>query len=177
MVPPGDRNKSSMDFIETADKIELRAMQICKRWPKTYMFIITQRTIQLASEIYEYAQKANAIIPRTEREREDRISFLNNALGANYAFSRKIERAYSMFPLCGEKSKATEAEMKEKSDRLLEEFMNLCLDEEEALKGNIHYVRGLKFTKKGTQDEEVKEPENQEETCNEGLSLPLATEP
>lgn len=154
-VPPGDRNVSAMQFIETADKIEFRAMQVCKRWPKSYMFIITQRTIQLASEIYEYAQKANANIPQTEREREDRISDLIKALGATYAFSRKIERAYSMFPLCGEKNNVSEAELAEKSDRLLEEFMNLCLDEEEALKGNIHYVRNLKLSvEKGSQNEE-----------------------
>ena len=179
-VPPGDRNESPMQFIETADKIELRAMQVCKRWPKTYMFIITQRTIQLASEVYEHAQKANANIPQTEREREDRISDLVKALGATYAFARKIERAYSMFPLCGDKNNVSKEELAEKSDRLLEEFMILCLEEEKALKGNIHYVRNLKLPeKKGTQDEEiaVNEPEKQEETCNKGLSLPLAPEP
>lgn len=157
-VPPGDRNESTMQFIETADKIEFRAMQVCKRWPKSYMFIITQRTIQLASEIYEYAQKANANIPQTEREREDRISDLVKALGANYAFARKIERAYSMFPLCGEKKNASKSELTEKSNTLLEEFMDLCLEEEDSLKGNIHYIRNLKLpAKKGTENEEVKE--------------------
>ena len=142
-VPPGDRNESTMEFIDTADKIESRAMQVCRKWPKSYMFIITKRTVKLASKIYEKAQAANAIIPRSEDERTQRVIQLQKALGANYAFARKMERAYSMFPICGEKAKATERELEEGSTKLLHEFMDLCAIEEEALKGNIHYTRNM----------------------------------
>ncbi|MCD8308876.1 MAG: hypothetical protein LUD19_03395 [Clostridia bacterium] len=144
-VPQGDRGKSGMQFVETADRIEQRAMEVCRKWAKSFMFIITQRTVALASSIYEHAQAANAIIPQTEDERQERILELERALGANYAFARKIERAYSMFPLCGVKEGRGQKEEDEKSGRLLEEFMNLCLDEEEALKGNIHYTRTMKL--------------------------------
>ena len=147
-VPPGDRGKSTMEFVNTADTIERRAMEVCRKWPKSYMFIITARTIALASQVYEHAQKANAIFPKTEAERDLRIAELEMALGANYAFARKIERAYSMFPLCGEKQNVTERALSEKSNALLEEFMNLCLAEDDALKGNISYTRGLDLTGK-----------------------------
>ena len=142
-VPPGDRGKSSMQFVDTADRIEARTMQICKRWPKSWMFIITQRTINLASEIYEHAQKANAIMPKTEAEREERVLELERAMGANYAYARKMERAYSLFPICGERKNATEAELEQKSADVLEELMNLCNDEDEALKGNLRYTRTM----------------------------------
>lgn len=132
-----------MQFLETADTIEKRAMELCRKWPKTYTFIITNRTVELASSVYEHAQKANAIIPKTEAERTERILELERAMGANYAFSRKIERAYSLFPLCGHKDGRTEKEEEEKSNRILDEFMGLCLDEEDALKGNLHYVRNM----------------------------------
>ena len=134
-----------MQFLETANKIELRTIQVCKNWPKTYTFLLTQRTVNLASQIYEEALKANAVMPRTEAERERRLGHLEEALGAVYAFARKIERAWSLFPLCGSKERRSEAEEMEKSNRLLEEFMNLCLEEEDALKGNIHYTRNLKL--------------------------------
>lgn len=146
-VPLGDQDKSPMQFIETADTIEEKAMEVCKKWPKSYMFIITQRTIALASAIYEHAQAANAIIPQTERERGDRISELQKALGANYAFAKKIERAYKLFPICGIKDGKSEAEEKRKSNNLFQEFMSLCTDEEEALKGNIHYTRSVDLNK------------------------------
>ena len=142
-VPPGDRGKSPMQFIETADKIEKRAMEVCRRWPKSFTFIITNRTIQLASAIYEHAMRANAIFPVTEAEKTERLLELERALGANYAFARKIERAFSMFPLCGEKKDLSNTAQMEKSGRLLQEFMTLCLEEEDALKGNITYTRGI----------------------------------
>ena len=120
-------------------------MEVCRKWPKSYMFIITARTITLASEIYEHVLKANAIIPKNERERQERLIELDRALGATYAFARKIERAYSMFPICGEKKNISDTESQKKSMDLLEEFMTLCAEEEEALKGNKSYVHGLKF--------------------------------
>lgn len=160
-VPSGDRGKSSMQFVETADRIEQRTMELCRKWPKTYTFIITQRTVALASSIYEHAQYANAILPQTEEERMQRILELEKALGANYAFARKIERAYSLFPLCGQKDGRSQKEEQEKSNRLLEEFMNLCLEEEDALKGNLHYTRNMELhrPKGGSKKNEAKPEE------------------
>lgn len=149
-VPPGDRSKSKVQFVETARQIEFRAMQVCRRWPKSWSFLITQRTVNLASEVYEHAQKANSYFPiTTEQERDARVAELQKALGANYAFAQKIELAYSLFPLCGEKDNLSEAQLADKSNRLLEEFMNLCLDEEEALQGNIRWTRSAALTGKG----------------------------
>jgi len=146
-VPPGDRGKSGMQFVDTAGNIEKKAMEVCKKWPKSYMFIITQRTVALASAIYEHAQYANAIMPQSEEERTQRIIELEKAMGANYAFAQKIERAYSLFPLCGQKDGRSQTVEQEKSGKLLEDFMNLCLDEEEALKGNLHYTRTMHLHK------------------------------
>lgn len=150
-VPPGERSKSGMDFVEIADNIEEKTMRLCRKWPKSWFFIITQRTVELASSVYEHAQIANSIIPKTEDERTMRVMELEQALGNLYAFSRKIERAYSLFPLCGEKKNASEKELEEKSNRILQEFMLLCVDEEDSLKGNMHYTRNLKIKSKQPQ--------------------------
>ena len=143
-VPPGDRGVSCTQFIETADNIEKRAMEVCRKWPKSFMFIITQRTIDMASSVYEHCQNANAIFPITsEAERTERIIELQRALGAVYGFARKIERAYSMFPICGEKTDLSHQIIEEKSNKLLEEFMTMCYEEEEAIRGNISYTRNI----------------------------------
>jgi len=148
-VPPGNRNKSSMQFLETADRIESRAMDVCRKWPKSWWFVITARTITLASQIYEHALKANAIFPIvTEEERQERILELQRAMGANYAFARKIERAYSKFPLCGEKDRASAGQLNDKSNKLLEEFMTLCATEDDALKGNISWTRSVELVRR-----------------------------
>ncbi len=144
-VPKGERGKSSMEFVHTANIIEKRAMEVCKNWPKRYMFIITQRTINLASELYECVQKANAIIPKTEAERTQRVILLERAMGANYAFSQKIERAFSMFPLCTPKKSPTEES--EKSFHILQEFMEYCKTEDDALRGNLTFTRNMELGK------------------------------
>lgn len=142
-----------MEFLETASVIEERTLDVCRKWPKSWMFFLTQRTIELASNVYEHAQAANAIMPTTEREREERCVELQRALGALYAYAQKIELAYRKFPICGEKTKRLrtgevirlETEEQEKSSRILEELMNLCLKEEDALKGNLHYTRSVQL--------------------------------
>ena len=152
-VAPGDRNKSGVQFVDTAEDIEKRAMEVCKKWPKAWMFIITQRTIQLASMVYEQAQAANAIFPvTTQKEKEDRLSALHKALGANRSFAKKIERAFDMFPICGEKEKDTPAQQQEKSGKLLQEFMTLCTIEEDALTGTITYTREIVLPKKNKEE-------------------------
>ena len=166
-VPPGNRGKSAMQFLETADNIERRTIQLCRRWPKSYMFLITQRTVDLASEIYEHAQKANAIIPQNEAERTERALELQRAMGSNYAYAKKIELAYSLFPLCGEKDKASDKELAEKSNKILEELMNMCLDEEESLKGNLHWTRTLKLDKKSGKSDNNKVNSSQPESGEE----------
>lgn len=153
-----------MQFVETADRIERKAMEVCKKWPKTYTFIITQRTVALASAIYEYAQYANSILPQTEEERTQRVIALEKAMGANYAFARKIERAYSLFPLCGQNDKRIEKEAREKSNKLLEDFMNLCLEEEDALKGNLHYTRSMVLHRPRDSDRKKKNDATPEDT-------------
>ena len=135
-----------MQFVETADTIEKRAMDVCRRWPKSYTFIITAHTVELASRLYEHVLCANAIIPKTEAERTERIIQLEKALGANYGFARKIERAFSLFPICGEKKDLSPDALQEKSGRILQEFMMLCAEEEDALRGNIHYTRSIDLT-------------------------------
>ena len=136
-----------MQFVETADKIEAKAMDVCRKWPKSFTFIITNRTVELASAIYEHVMNANSIFPiKTEDERTERILELQRALGATLNFARKIERAYKLFPICGEKKNESHAALEGRSNRLLEEFMQLCAEEEEAVKGNIRFTRSFKIT-------------------------------
>lgn len=131
-----------MQFVETADRIEQKTMELCRKWAKTYTFIITQRTVALASAIYEHAQYANAIMPQTEEERMQRIIELEKALGANYAFARKTSEHTPSFLYAVIRTDAAKKRA-ERSNRILEEFMNLCLEEEDALKGNLHYTRNM----------------------------------
>jgi hypothetical protein len=139
-VPVGKRGKSSAQFVETASEIEAYAINVCKNWPKTYTFLLTNRTVALASEVYEYSMKANAIMPKTDEDVANRKALLQKALGSLYAFSAKIELAYRLFPICRQKDRMTVNEIDEKSAKIFERFMDLCETEEASLKGNISWT-------------------------------------
>lgn len=129
------RGKSSMDFVEYAGRIEEKTLDTCKKWPKTYTFLLTNRTVNLASELYEEVQKGNAIMVTTRAEADERMRHMLRALGALYAYAAKIELAYRKFPLGGQKDGGSKD--LNKSDRLFEEIMDLCQTEEDALLGII----------------------------------------
>lgn len=157
-VPPGDRKPSNVQFLATAEEIESRAMDVCRKWPKSWMFVLTTRTLALASRIHEKAQDANAIFPiTTEREKQDRISNLQQALGATYGFAKKMELAFRKFPICGEKKDMSPEAAQEKSGKILEEFMILCAEEKASLSENIRYVRAIELDAKDVGDEPAEE--------------------
>lgn len=133
-----------MNFVEFADRLEDETLEMCKKWPKTYTFLLTNRTVNLASEIYECVMKANAIMPTTETEKQARVQLLQTALGALYNYARKIEKAKRRFPLCGYKDGRTYTEEQNKSDKLFEKIMDICEEEERAINGNIDYTRSIK---------------------------------
>ena len=143
-VSPGDRAKSPMDFVDRARHIEKRAYEVVRRWPKSWYYPLGERTLSLASETYELVKRANDIIPGSESEKISRIELLQAAIGANDAFNDKIELAFSLFPICGEKAKCrSEEEREEKSGAILQEFSTLCAAEEDDIKGNLVYTRGI----------------------------------
>ena len=134
-----------MNFVELADRLEDETLDMCKKWPKTYTFLLTNRTINLASNIYECVVSANAIMPGTEEERTTRIKLLQAALGSLYNYARKIEKAKRRFPLCGHKEGRSDSEEESKSDKLFEKIMDICEEEERAINGNIQYTRSAKL--------------------------------
>ena len=143
-VRKNERGESTMNFVEIADRLEDEALEMCKKWPKTYTFLLTNRTVNLASEVYECVLSANAIIPETEKEKQNRVALLQRATGALRNFARKVEKAKRRFPLCGYKEGRSNSEEQEKSDKIFEKIMDLCDEEEKAIEGNINYTRSIK---------------------------------
>lgn len=143
-VRKNERGKSPMDFVEFADQLETEALRMCHKFPKAYTFILTNRTVNLASEVYECVLSANSIMPETEAEKQARIALLQQALGALRNFARKVEKAKTLFPLCGHKDGRTASEEWLKSDKVFEKIMDLCEEEEKAIEGNLKYTRSIK---------------------------------
>ena len=79
------RGKSSVQFVETARKLEEHTLEQCLKVPKRYTFLLTQRIMGLASEVYEDVVSANSIFPVNQHEaqlRRDHLTAANAALQA-----------------------------------------------------------------------------------------------
>ena len=79
------RGKSSVQFVETARKLEEHTLEQCLKVPKRYTFLLTQRIMGLASTVYEEVVAANSIYPTNQHEaqlRRDHLTAANAALQA-----------------------------------------------------------------------------------------------
>ena len=77
------RGESSVQFIETARQLEAHTLACCMKCPKRYSFLLTQRIMQLSSEVHDHVRAANNIWPTNRHEaqlRRDELTKANNAL-------------------------------------------------------------------------------------------------
>ncbi|MFQ6857067.1 MAG: hypothetical protein ACLS7P_12160 [Blautia sp.] len=77
------RGQSSMEFVETARKLEAKILSLCIRSPKRMTFFLTSEIMRLASQVHNEARSANNIYPRNKHEaqlRRDHLTESNNAL-------------------------------------------------------------------------------------------------
>ena len=78
------RGKSSVQFVESARKLEEHTLEQCLKVPKRYTFYLTQRIMGLASTVYEEVVAANSIYPTNQHEAQLRRDHLT---GFDHAFT------------------------------------------------------------------------------------------
>ena len=88
------RGESSMQFIETARRLELHAFSVCTKAPKRYAPLLTNRIFELASTIHEEVRAANNIYPHNQHEAQMRRDHLINANIALQNLSPKLTLLY-----------------------------------------------------------------------------------
>lgn len=84
------RGKSSVQFVESARKLEEHTLEQCLKVPKRYTFLLTQRIMGLASTVYEEVVAANSIYPTNQHEAQLRRDHLTAANAALQALDRQL---------------------------------------------------------------------------------------
>lgn len=88
------RGESSMQFIETARRLELHAFSVCTKAPKRYAPLLTNRIFELASTVHEEVRAANNIYPTNKHEAQMRRDCLTRANIALQNLSPKLALLY-----------------------------------------------------------------------------------
>lgn len=95
-VIKNQRCESTMQFLETAMKLELYAIKYCVRFPKRYMFIITKDLVDLSKSVYNHAKSANSIYPTNANEMQLRINHIISAICDLQCLTSQIEVAMQL---------------------------------------------------------------------------------
>ena len=83
------RGESPVQFLETARELEVYTLAQCARFPKSFMFLITQELAQLARGVLNDIKSANSIFPANAAEAQMRLDFWTAASSACGSTKRK----------------------------------------------------------------------------------------
>lgn len=73
------RGESTMQFLETARKLEIYTIKQCAKFPKRFTFLITNDLVALAKGVYNGVKAANSIYPTNAAEAQLRKNYIITA--------------------------------------------------------------------------------------------------
>lgn len=115
------RGESSMQFVETARRLELHAFSVCTKAPKRYGPLLTNRIFELCSIVHEEVRAANNIYPKNRHETQMRRDHLTNANIALQNLSPKLTLLYDTILLNPEKCPWIDHAMQEFGEYITDE--------------------------------------------------------
>ena len=74
-----DREQSSVQFLDTARKLEVLTIKNCLKFPKRYTFFITTEIVRLSQSVYNNLKSANSIFPTIQADVQIRREYFIKA--------------------------------------------------------------------------------------------------
>jgi hypothetical protein len=97
-VPMCKRSESKVQFLDTALKLRIYTVNVCKKAPKRDTFFVTQNLSDLSIEILCGVKKANSIYPTTQYEARLRRDHFIQAYCSCQALISEIEVLIGVSP-------------------------------------------------------------------------------
>ena len=93
------RAESEMEFVHTAQQLQIHTIRKCVSFPKRYTFYVGQPMAECATRIHEYVKCANSIYPLNQHEAQIRRDYLLRANAELNSLVSQIEVASELFGL------------------------------------------------------------------------------
>lgn len=90
------RGESAMQFLDTARELEIYTLRYCRRFPKSYMFLITKQLVELSQSIYNNVKAANSVYQTNQEEMQIRQNYLTRALCDLQCMSSQLDIAMNL---------------------------------------------------------------------------------
>ncbi len=148
------RGESKAQFCATADRIYIETLNFCSRLSARYGRLLDQDVMHLASEVADYAEKANTMLPVDEQRYNERKLCLLRSREALVALDVKLSHIYEILLLNPEgafaKANGGSVNAGEALKRLdhMAQSLGELIEEEERLLGGVMKSDQQTFAKK-----------------------------
>lgn len=115
------RGESSMQFIETARRLEMHTFSVVTKAPKRYGPYLLYKLMHLATTVHDEVRAANNIYPRNQHEAQMRRDCLTRANIALQNMSPKLTLLYDAILQNPEKCTWIDSAMKQFGEYIIEE--------------------------------------------------------
>ena len=145
------RTVSGGEFVNVANEIYVQTIAFLTRLSARYSRLIAEPTADLAGEVMDYAEKANATFPKDDLSRSKRREFLLCANASLSALDVRLTHCYTIINQNPEgaftTSKGKTVDGKEaitKIDKMAQTLGELIDREKDLLRGQLEKVAGKK---------------------------------
>lgn len=97
-VPASKREVSSIEYVANAAKLFSYTLDCAQKLPKRWMFLLTERMVDMAAKVLEHAKAANSVYVTCATDANLRRYHQMQAYCCAQALSSYVDEAYRRFP-------------------------------------------------------------------------------
>ena len=122
-VVKSKREESTVQFLDNAIDLQVYTLKQCIKFPKRYMFLLTNGIIELARNCLFYVKSANSIFPRNEHEAQMRRDYFIKANACVMNLYTQLDIAYECIDELSEKTFVKWIELARNEEKLIKAVM------------------------------------------------------
>ena len=97
-VPASKRETSNVEYVANAAKLFSYTLDCAQRLPKRWMFLLTERIVDMAAKVLEHTKSANSVYVACTTDANLRRFHQMQAYCCAQALSSYVDEAYRRFP-------------------------------------------------------------------------------
>lgn len=90
------RKDSKVQFMQTTLELAAYTVELCRKFPKSLTFYVSQPAAQAAKGAYANVKRANSVFPKTQKDLEKRIDLFQAARRELMVLSSEMDLAYEL---------------------------------------------------------------------------------
>lgn len=90
------RKDSKVQFVQTTLELATYTVELCRKFPKSLTFYVSQPAVQAAKGAYANVKQANSVFPKTQKDLQRRVEYFQAARRELMVLSSEMDLAYEL---------------------------------------------------------------------------------